>query len=282
MTEAWATYAARLDRVRAYIFEHLDERLDLMTLADVACLSHYHWHRIYLALHGESVADTVKRLRLHRAAGYLANTPLAVTEVARLSGYPNLQSFTRIFKSVYGMPPAQYRSQGTHAPFQAGARAPVDAGYAVEVKELAPLAAVGVLHRGAYMDVGRAFGTLFGVLGARGLAHPGLRMAAVYGDDPSVTPEAELQSMACVLLDLPDVPAPPLQQLALPGGPHAVLRHTGPYATMKAAYDWLYGDWLPQSGREPADGPVLEFYLNSPQDTVPADLATEICLPLRA
>jgi AraC family transcriptional regulator len=42
----------------------------------------------------------------------------------------------------------------------------------------------------------------------------------------------------------------------------------------------LYGTWLVQSVREAADAPVFEEYLNSPKDTAPADLITEICLPL--
>ena len=50
---------------------------------------------------------------------------------------------------------------------------------------------------------------------------------------------------------------------------------------MRAAYEWLYGTWLVQSGREAADAPVFEEYLNSPKTTAPAKLVTEICLPLR-
>lgn len=51
---------------------------------------------------------------------------------------------------------------------------------------------------------------------------------------------------------------------------------------MRAAYDWLYGKWLVRSGWEAADAPVFEEYLNSPRDTTPTDLMTDICLPLRA
>ncbi len=64
-------------------------------------------------------------------------------------------------------------------------------------------------------------------------------------------------------------------------GEYAVLRHKGPYADMKAAYDWFYGQWLPQSGREPANAPPVEEYLNSPQDTPPMELLTDIYLPLK-
>ena len=87
--------------------------------------------------------------------------------------------------------------------------------------------------------------------------------------------------MACALWQPPSPPDGPLVPVRLAGGPYAVLRHTGPYAAMKAAYDWLYGDWLPRSGREPADAPVVEHYRNNPRDTPPAALVTDICLPLR-
>lgn len=50
---------------------------------------------------------------------------------------------------------------------------------------------------------------------------------------------------------------------------------------MNAAYRWLFGDWLPRSGREPAGAPMVEEYLNSPRDTSACNLHTRICLPLR-
>ena len=115
---AWALYENRLRRVSAYIHDHLDEELDMDKLAGIACMSSYHWHRIYHAIFGETLAATVKRLRLHRAAGDMVRTDLSVGEIAKRSGYPNLQSFNRIFKSVYGMPPGQYRKEGSHKAFE--------------------------------------------------------------------------------------------------------------------------------------------------------------------
>ncbi len=107
-------------RVIAHVYDHLDEPLDLNALSEIACLSPHHWHRVYHSMYGETLAHTVKRLRLHCAAGKLAQTTIAVTRVAASAGYPNLQSFTRTFKSVYGMPPARYRSAGQHQALRAG------------------------------------------------------------------------------------------------------------------------------------------------------------------
>lgn len=41
-----ARYEARLSRVLDHIDDHLDEPLDIDRLAEITCLSPYHWHRI--------------------------------------------------------------------------------------------------------------------------------------------------------------------------------------------------------------------------------------------
>lgn len=95
----WAVYEERLRRVTAYIHDHLDEELDLDRLSEIACFSPHYWHRIYRAVHGETLAATVKRLRLHRAAGDLVRTDLSVETIAsrnRLSQPAVLQPDSQI------------------------------------------------------------------------------------------------------------------------------------------------------------------------------------------
>lgn len=276
----WTDYQERLGRVTAYIHDHLAEPLDLNRLAEVAHLSPYHWHRVYHALHGETIAATVRRLRLHRASGYLANTALTVEQVARKCGYPNAQSFTRAFGTAYGMSPTRYRTDGGHAAFLAGQAAPQAAGYEVEIREIPRVQLAGMDHRGSYMLVGKAFEAAYVRMAAQGLTRPAMRWLAVYLDDPFAVPEAQLCSRAGLSLPPGTTAQPPLVSFELGGGPCAVLRHRGPYATMRAAYQWLYGRWLVQSGHEAADQPVFEEYLNNPRDTAPSDLLTDIYLPL--
>ena len=55
-SHSWTDYQERLSRVVAYIHDHLDEPLDLNRLAEVAHLSPCHWHRVYQALYGETIA----------------------------------------------------------------------------------------------------------------------------------------------------------------------------------------------------------------------------------
>lgn len=274
-------YEERVGRVVDYVFDHLDEELDLIRLADIACLSPWHWHRVYQAMRGETIAATVKRLRLDRAATLLVQTSLPIEEVARRSGYANLQSFTRIFAEAYGMPPATYRRQGSHTRFAAGAAASSGPVYDVRIEKLPALGAVAALHIGSYMEINRAFDRLFGWLSARHLLRPGTRSFAIFYGDVGMVPEAELRSRACAVIEAPIAVEPPFEPATIAGGDYAVLRHKGPYADMKVAYEWLYGAWLPASGREPADAPSLEEYLNHPRDTAPTELLVDMYLPLQ-
>lgn len=270
----------RLDKVIHYIYDHLDEELNLDTLANVAHMSPYHWHRVYCGLFGESIIATVKRLRLHQAAGKLSKTDLPITQIARESGYPNLQSFTRIFNQAYGVPPARYRKLGKSNPLPEITKEHDKTMFTVTITHREELQLYGLKHQGSYMTIGQAFERTYGILAAANLINGQQRSAGIYYDDPSVVAEENLRSFAGVEV-LDHVKGDlPLEQVTLSSGKYAVLRYQGPYSEIAPAYDWLYGQWLPNSEFEAADHPIYEEYINNPRDTPPMELLTDICLPL--
>lgn len=275
------SYAKRLARVSAYIHDHLDEDLTIDALADIACLSSYHWHRIYHGYFGETLAATVKRLRLQRAAADLAHTEKSIPEIADRAGYDSQASFTRAFSTAFGLPPATYREVGSHSVFKAPTPQDIQAMYDVALTHVPAKTLIAVDHRGSYMSIGKSFDLLFTTLASRNLIKPGLRMIGIYFDDPTSVPEAELRSQAGVAVTDPVAVDAPLLTTQVQGGDYAVLKYKGPYGDMRMAYDWLFGQWLPASGREAADAPVFEDYLNSPRDTPPTELRTDIYLPLK-
>jgi AraC family transcriptional regulator len=280
MAENRTNYEDRLNRVTGYIYDHLDDALNYQTLAEVAALSPYHWHRIYHAVRGETAVATAKRLRLQRAAVDLAHSRKSIEDVASRAGYGGAQAFTRAFSEAYGLPPAKYRENGSHADFKHGLLEAPRANWRIDIKQMPPVPLLSVEHRGPYMEIGRSFQTLFGLAGAQSLLPPNIRMIAVFYDDPTAVPEDKLHSLAGVVTTAGTRAKAPLQCAEVPGGEYAILRHKGPYADMRAAYLWLFGTWLPQSGREAADAPVIEEYLNSPHDTAPPELLTDLFLPL--
>lgn len=92
------------------------ERRLRRALADEAALSRFHFHCVYNAVVGETAANIVRRMRLHRAAVALVQGTDLIATIAKRVGYPS-GSFTRAFSGHYGLTPAAFRNRGELRPF---------------------------------------------------------------------------------------------------------------------------------------------------------------------
>ncbi len=270
-------YSKRIQRVVGYLAEHLDENLDLQVIARVAHFSPYHFHRIYRGLLGETVHDTVRRLRLQRAALDLLDHRLSIERTAVRAGYSSQAAFTRAFRAEYGAPPAAYRGARRVAPPLSKLGTVT---YEVETIELAPVRVAAIEHRGDYQLTTKAFERLMTIAATTGLLTETTRAIGIFHDDPAAVPESELRSTACITVTADWAPDRELTERTIEGGRYAKIIHVGPYTELKAAYDWLYQTWLPASGKEPRDLPSIEEYLNDPRRIPAKDLETAVMLPL--
>ncbi len=270
----------RMLRVIDHIHDNPAGDLSLDALADVAAMSRFHWHRVFHATTGETAAQTVRRMRLHRAAVALVQTDAPQAGIAKAVGYANATSFVRAFADAYGMPPAAFRKRGELRPFPVAQPPKGAIMHPVSIRTEPARHLVTIPHKGAYHEINRAFEKLFASLVARDQVGLTGYMIGVFLDDPAAVPKADLRSLAGVEVPPDFLPMAPLEARTLPGGMQAVLTYAGPYAGLPAAYDQLYGIWLPQSGHLPDNQPSFEVYLNSPMNTSPEKLITELHLPL--
>ena len=272
-----ATYEERILRVQSYLNERLDEEMRLDDLAEIACLSPFHFHRIFRGMTGETVGAFVRRLRMQRAASQLKMSERPVTDIALGAGYDSLEGFSRAFHGHYGSAPSAWRDT---QPPRVHDTAPRD----VRVVHRMANTSVCVRHVGPYNQIGPAFGCLFEWAGRLGLIRGPVEVVGMPYDDPDVTPPDKIRCDAAILLPA-QLPGPTglgseLRCVALPERDYAVLRHVGPYERLSDDYAWLCGVWLPRSGREAASAPPLEFYRNHPPQTPAEQLITDIHLPL--
>lgn len=274
-------YGERIGRVTDHILNHLDQPLDLDRLAGIACFSPWHFHRVYRAVTGETVADTYRRYRLHRAARELIETARPVSAVAARAGFGSSAAFIRAFSADYGCPPGQFRRQRTMPTPRTPAPKELTAMPQVEIVELPELPLIGLHHKGDYNSIGAAFERVGNWAGSRGLLGPQTRMFGLYYDDPDVTPRASLRSIATVTVAAEASAEPPFERLALPPGRYARAVHKGPYVDLHAFYLQVFRGWFPTSGEEPGDGPCVEEYLNNPQSLPATDWLTAVYLPLK-
>ena len=113
--DALSCFEVRLARVLRLISDHIDEPLSLERLAAEAALSTFHFHRVWRAVTGEPIMNTVRRVRLERAAHLLATTPTSVTQIALATGFESSQSFARAFRHVMGRTPSDVRAAGAYS-----------------------------------------------------------------------------------------------------------------------------------------------------------------------
>ncbi len=105
-------------------------------------------------------------------------------------------------------------------------------------------------------------------------------MIGVYHDDPRATPAGELRSDAGVVV-AEGVRIPEgLRERRVAAGDYLTALHVGPYEGLPDAWKRVTTEALPASGRSRRRGPGLEVYLNDPTHTAPADLRTEIRIPV--
>jgi AraC family transcriptional regulator len=102
-------YHERLNDVRQYVRDHINEPLSREVLAAVAGFSVSHFHRIFTIYTGENISNYVRRVRLERAGRKLRMGAVDITEVALAAGYDTHAAFGRAFKQQFGLSPSEFR-----------------------------------------------------------------------------------------------------------------------------------------------------------------------------
>jgi len=93
----------------AFMKQHLAQRLRVANLAALTNLSLSHYNAVFKRHTGYAPVDYFIRLRMHQACQLLDTTQLSVKEIGAILGYEDPFYFSRLFKSVNEVSPAQYR-----------------------------------------------------------------------------------------------------------------------------------------------------------------------------
>jgi AraC family transcriptional regulator len=268
-------WIARMENALTVLASRLDAPPSLEELAAAANVSPFHFHRIWRAMTGETIARTIARLRIASAQQRLAEPDMSVTTVAMDTGFSTSQSFARAFRRVAGMSPTEFLSNGTERITVATAEgAPIR----IELRERGELVALRK-EGGAYRELNELFWRLWNW--AEGAGKLG-DLQGIYGiplDDPVSIDEGRLRYDACLAFADPGTPPATFGRITLPAGDYATRRHHGSYDGLEAANQHAI-DGVLASGREPADFPLFHHFLDDPEEVAPEALRTDVLIPL--
>jgi AraC family transcriptional regulator len=280
-------YDERFSRLFDYIDQNLEGDLSLDRLSDVACLSKFHFHRLFSTHFDVSVGKYVQLARLKRASFRLAFYPAdKVIDIALDTGFETPESFSRAFRNAFGQTPSEFRKtpewRQWHDRYRHIQRKRIRT-MDVSIVEFSPVAVAAYRHRGPIEDVNHSARIFIAWRKASGLSpRERCRTFGVAFDNPETTVPAEFRFDICGEIDgeVPENPQGVVRTL-IPGGRCAVVRHRGAHEQIGEVVRFLYVHWLPESGEELRDFPVYFHYLNFAGETPEHDLLTDVYLPLK-
>jgi AraC family transcriptional regulator len=100
---------ARLRRILDYISTHLADEITIAELARLACLSTFHFARMFTLVIGTPPHRYVSRMRLEKAMAEITAGRLPLAQIALKAGFSSQASFTRAFHRATGVTPGEYR-----------------------------------------------------------------------------------------------------------------------------------------------------------------------------
>ncbi|MBC8107135.1 MAG: helix-turn-helix transcriptional regulator [Anaerolineae bacterium] len=103
------TYTERVNLAIDYVVSRLGEPVRLADVSRAAGMSPFHFHRVFQALVGETVADFVKRLRLDKALFMMSHSrKSSLTQIALACGFSSSSDFSRSFKQRFGVAASKF------------------------------------------------------------------------------------------------------------------------------------------------------------------------------
>ncbi|USD43102.1 AraC family transcriptional regulator [Vibrio sp. SCSIO 43135] len=289
-------YHQRLLPVIRHLEEQFNQPLNLEAVASLACLSPYHFHRIFKAVVGETLNEYLRRLRLEAAANDLFYKKPPITEVALEYGFSSSQSLAKAFKQHFDLTPSQIRqcesldvfaqllknSKIGHVLRKNGHESDASNFYTplepkqwsetMEIQTFDPCQLAYVRVTGPYGEnYEPAVNKLYGWAGPQGLA--GNTNIFIYHDNPEITPADKCRTDICLFIDGDTVPNNGIEAKPFPGGKYGVIRQT---ITDKSQYASAWDSLMSQvveQGLDSDDRPCFELYHSYDQATGEADVS---------
>lgn len=297
-------YTYRIHKVIDYIEKNISNNISLDDLASASNFSKFHFSRIFLGLTGETPLQMVLRLRLEKAASILIHGKEPITEIAFRCGFKSLAVFSKNFKSHFNETATSYRRKNSNLnkvksnldKFNESCRTyfcsetnsmkwsvKMQSYRHIEIKYIPKTTVVYLRNIGPFKENTDVFKIMFNKLfqwaGARGLLnHRDFHAAIVHHDDIHVVNKNKLRTSVC--LTIPDhiKVNEEVGKMVIAPGKYVVAKFALQSTEFIKAWDWLIGNWFPNSGYQPGDGACFELYTDEPQNDI---YTVELCVPVK-
>ena len=241
-----------------YIYNNIDSQINLDTLSSELMISKFHMHRLFKQQFGRNIYETIKSVRLQKAANLLiVNQKSTISEISSMCGYSSQTSFIRAFNKQYTMSPKMWRKGGFVSYSNAIVEKVIDEKKSdISYKTLSPIIkkmpafkVYYIRHTSYDNSLKECWQKLQTLLLSNEIQE--YSQIALYHDNPLITPMSECNYVACISIkqtfDTKNINLPSFET---EGGVYAEFSASGCNNDILKLIQWVYHEWLPASGYE--------------------------------
>ncbi len=243
-------------------------------------------HRIFKQGYGRTLHETIKSIRLQKAANLLlTNRDSNIGEISQMCGYSSQTSFSQAFKECFHYSPKAWRLGGyeEHAekilgesPFFKTATPNLE-NLEPEIIKIKPMRAVYIRHRGYDKSIKKTWQRLKAWSEQEGISG---REIGLHHDNPVITPLKECSYVAAI--EVPDdfKTKSSLSLFEIPSSICAKFSLDGKYGDVLKLIHYIYHSWIVGSGYEAKTLPPYAIYRKNHFLSTDEEFSLDFYLPV--
>jgi AraC family transcriptional regulator len=278
-------HLGQIQRAVDYIEDNLNDDLHMDVISKIAGFSKWHFQKVFSAAVGDSLKEYIRSRRLTKAMLELS-TEKRILDIALDAGFESQEAFTRAFKSMYEMTPGDCRKQGTHLSYKKKLKITQEyldhlyGGINMEpvFKTLPEIKMIG--FAGNFISVRSPEKNNMVVIPKLWQSYMPRRheikntvsprdIGVCYPLDEKTHPEECGYIAGAEVTSFDEIPEG-MTGFTIPASDYAVFTHKGVLDTIEHTMNYIFGSWLPKSGKKLKMAPDIEMYdqkfkLNQPE-----------------
>ncbi|RBQ31016.1 AraC family transcriptional regulator [Arcobacter sp. FW59] len=273
--------------VMNYIYKYIDTNINIDELSCELNISKFHLHRIFKEEFGKNIYESIKSIRLEKAANLLiTNRYSTISDIALMIGYSSQTSFLRSFKQRFNMTPKDWRNGGykkySNKIVEKISNNIEEIDFDIEptIVKMPEIKGYYIRHKGYDKTIKQTWAKIQTWIYTNDIKD--YKQIALHHDNPIITPLEDCQYIAIAVLDdedsLKDLSLP---SLIVPKGIYAKFSLSGKYGDVIKLIQWVYHTWLIKSGYETTTNPSYTIYEKNHFLSNNEEFTLDFYLPIR-